>query len=85
MVRCKFEKFSDIGRCFLLQANEDYLTFNNQFTLVLEPGQQYNVKLDNGTRNTMAIIQGSKLGFEKVKTLKPSWEKITVKFLILGA
>uniref|UniRef100_A0A3Q4I2K6 Solute carrier family 15 member 1 n=1 Tax=Neolamprologus brichardi TaxID=32507 RepID=A0A3Q4I2K6_NEOBR len=40
MNRCKFEKFSDIGNCFLLQANEDYLTFHNQFTLVLESGQQ---------------------------------------------
>uniref|UniRef100_A0A669F083 Solute carrier family 15 member 1 n=1 Tax=Oreochromis niloticus TaxID=8128 RepID=A0A669F083_ORENI len=56
-------------------ANEDYLTFNNQFTLVLEPGQQYNVKLDNGTRNTMAIIQGSKLGFEKFDDMTSKPEK----------
>uniref|UniRef100_A0AAX7V9J0 Solute carrier family 15 member 1 n=1 Tax=Astatotilapia calliptera TaxID=8154 RepID=A0AAX7V9J0_ASTCA len=63
-----FEKFSDIGNCFLLQANEDYLTFHNQFTLVLESGQQNTINLANGTRNTIAIIQGSKLGFEKVKT-----------------
>uniref|UniRef100_A0A3Q4N9W3 Solute carrier family 15 member 1 n=1 Tax=Neolamprologus brichardi TaxID=32507 RepID=A0A3Q4N9W3_NEOBR len=43
-------------------ANEDYLTFHNQFTLVLESGQQNTVNLANGTRNTIAIIQGSKLG-----------------------
>lgn len=75
MVRCKFEKFSDIGNCFLLQANEDYLTFHNQFTLVLESGQQNTVNLANGTRNTIAIIQGSKLGFEKVKTPGQPWSK----------
>uniref|UniRef100_A0A3Q4I617 Solute carrier family 15 member 1 n=1 Tax=Neolamprologus brichardi TaxID=32507 RepID=A0A3Q4I617_NEOBR len=56
-------------------ANEDYLTFHNQFTLVLESGQQNTVNLANGTRNTIAIIQGSKLGFEKFDDITSKPEK----------
>uniref|UniRef100_A0AAX7TV71 Solute carrier family 15 member 1 n=1 Tax=Astatotilapia calliptera TaxID=8154 RepID=A0AAX7TV71_ASTCA len=56
-------------------ANEDYLTFHNQFTLVLESGQQNTINLANGTRNTIAIIQGSKLGFEKFDDMTSKPEK----------
>uniref|UniRef100_A0A3Q2WCQ2 Solute carrier family 15 member 1 n=1 Tax=Haplochromis burtoni TaxID=8153 RepID=A0A3Q2WCQ2_HAPBU len=40
-------------------ANEDYLTFHNQFTLVLESGQQNTINLANGTRNTITLVLNS--------------------------
>uniref|UniRef100_A0AAX7UTV6 Solute carrier family 15 member 1 n=1 Tax=Astatotilapia calliptera TaxID=8154 RepID=A0AAX7UTV6_ASTCA len=58
-----------------LKGFGDYLTFHNQFTLVLESGQQNTINLANGTRNTIAIIQGSKLGFEKFDDMTSKPEK----------
>uniref|UniRef100_A0A3B5BNE9 Solute carrier family 15 member 1-like n=1 Tax=Stegastes partitus TaxID=144197 RepID=A0A3B5BNE9_9TELE len=42
---------------FLLQASEDYLTFDEPFHLNLGPGANYPISVPDGTRNTIIIVQ----------------------------
>lgn len=41
----------------LLQAGDQYLTFNGSFALTLGPNATYTVSVADGTRNTFVIIQ----------------------------
>uniref|UniRef100_A0A3Q0SWS7 Solute carrier family 15 member 1 n=1 Tax=Amphilophus citrinellus TaxID=61819 RepID=A0A3Q0SWS7_AMPCI len=68
MVNSKLEIQADNHKINLgaFEASEDYLTFNNKFFLFLGPKQNHSVTLDNGTRNTIAITEGSQLEYEKV-------------------
>uniref|UniRef100_A0A3Q0SVL7 Solute carrier family 15 member 1b n=1 Tax=Amphilophus citrinellus TaxID=61819 RepID=A0A3Q0SVL7_AMPCI len=63
MVNSKLEIQADNHKINLgaFEASEDYLTFNNKFFLFLGPKQNHSVTLDNGTRNTIAITEGSQI------------------------
>lgn len=46
-----------LSNFLLSQANEDYLTFDKPFELILGDGIPEMVSLSDGTRNTMVIVQ----------------------------
>uniref|UniRef100_A0A3Q0T678 Solute carrier family 15 member 1 n=1 Tax=Amphilophus citrinellus TaxID=61819 RepID=A0A3Q0T678_AMPCI len=85
MVNSKLEIQADNHKINLgaFEASEDYLTFNNKFFLFLGPKQNHSVTLDNGTRNTIAITEGSQLEYEKFNdiTSKPEKGANAIRFL----